>query len=439
LIGQRSDDKLSRCFSPFPAIDTRGFTVVSHSENAAEPASGMPVRLRFIPFRRSELRRLLLAEDLLSPVAGAAFEEGSLRVDRVFADEFHRLRQRLKDCYAAHDPDADTRFPIAETPQSAQAGQQALEEQLAVLLNRANYERLTEQDLKRAFSSSSLFQIRLQVDLSAFDEVLLYCRGASQRSETISYFFGMIRREIHFTNYDRVALYLRFAETATAVDQFPGRTIIKLFQNVPDADLEMLFPNTRVAMRWVDRLLIGLPAVASGVVVVSTKLGAPLLLLGTLIGYWLGLSDDPAELDRGALLALGAGFAALGAYMWKQWSTYRNRKARFRQALTRDLYFKLLDNNAGVLLRVLDDAEDSECKESLTALYFLLATPEGLSAEALDQMIEHWFEERWSARLDFEIHDALEKLQQLELAREENGLWRAAFPSYEEDSVLASS
>ena len=82
-------------------------------------------------------------------------------------------------------------------------------------------------------------------------------------------------------------------------------------------------------------------------------------LLGSLLGFWLGLSSERVELNKTTVLALLADLGALGGYLWKQFSSFRNRKLRFTQALTENLYFKLLDNNAGVLYRVLDDAEDS--------------------------------------------------------------------------------
>ena len=41
-----------------------------------------------------------------------------------------------------------------------------------------------------------------------------------------------------------------------------------------------------------------------------------------------------------------------------------------------------------------------------------------------DAQIEAWFRDTWQATLDFEIGDALEKLQRLSLAVEEEGLWR---------------
>lgn len=398
----------------------------SNPADVTSAAGDQPLQLlRFIPFRRRDLLRMLRDEAALGADALERFDAGVAQIEAAFATEFHTLRQQIKDRYAALDPDADTRF-VAGEKESGEDEAGELASSLATLLNRGNYEVLTEADLRRAFRNASLFQVRLRVDMKDFDDVLLYCRGASERQETVTGLFGLWKRSLKFINYDRVVLYLRFADRGQGSDsEFPpGRVMIKLFQNVPDADLEMLFPNTRVGMRWIDRLLIGVPAVASGVVVATTKLGAPLLLLGTLFGFWLGVHNDPVTLDKRGLLVIGAGLGALGAYLWKQWSNYRHRKARFRQMLTRNLYFKLLDNNGGVLLRVLDDAEDSECKEAFAALYFLLGAPHGLTAAELDQRIEDWFARRWSAHLNFEIDDALDKLASLSLAREVDGRWQ---------------
>jgi hypothetical protein len=41
----------------------------------------------------------------------------------------------------------------------------------------------------------------------------------------------------------------------------PGSTLIKLFQDVPSADLEMLFPNTKVRMNTIDGVMVGVPVI----------------------------------------------------------------------------------------------------------------------------------------------------------------------------------
>ena len=45
-----------------------------------------------------------------------------------------------------------------------------------------------------------------------------------------------------------------------------------MLRSVPTYDTEVLFPTTLVSMSLVDKLLIGVPAVLSGVIVLNTKL-----------------------------------------------------------------------------------------------------------------------------------------------------------------------
>lgn len=380
--------------------------------------------LRFIPFRRRDIVSMCLAQQRLDPNQRQRFEQACAHIEKQFQLDFHRVREELKNSYAPFDPDADTRL-IETVPAAADSGE--LAEKLEAVLNRANYEKVTAQKLDAAMHSTSLFQVRLYVELEDFEEVLLYTRGRSQREETLKEFFGLWRKKVQFTNYDRVVLFLRVKDEvnsdSTLGDCPPGSTMIRLFQNVPAADMEMLFPNIRVGMRTLDKLMIGVPALVSGGIVFTTKLGATLVLLGSLLGFWLGLSSEAVELDRRTLLILFTGLGTLGAYLWKQFTNFKTRKLRYTQALTENLYFKLLDNNAGVLYRVLDEAEESECKESYLAYYFLLSAEGPISAEGLDQTIENWLADTWQCRIDFEIADALAKLDALGMAREAQGMW----------------
>ncbi|MGW8303363.1 MAG: DUF3754 domain-containing protein, partial [Desulfobacterales bacterium] len=192
-------------------------------------------------------------------------------------------------------------------------------------------------------------------------------------------------------------------------------TIIKLFHNVPKADLEMLFPNSKVRMKTIDKIIIGVPAAVSGMIVLVTKLGASLLLVGSVISFWLGLKDQEVQIKQQHLIALGAGLGTLGGFLFRQINKYKNRKIKFMKALSDNLYFKNLDNNAGVFYHLIDAAEEEEFKEAVLAYYFLLTAKETLIKKELDDRIENWLAERWDCHIDFEIGDAVNKLQRLEL------------------------
>ena len=384
----------------------------------SEPITNM--QYRFIPYRKHDIVEMCLQDGKL------VGQEDDLRqlyymLSSIFHFEFHQILESLKDSYASVDPDADTHVFDNHRPLS----DLSFVDLLNNLLEKANYERVTQEDLDAALNESSLFKIRLHVDFGDFSEVLLFCRGVSRRRERLSSFFGLIKKDISFTNYDRVVLYIRFRDDyqqgkATLPGCKPGATLLKLFQNVPRADLEMLFPNTAVRMRTFDKLLIGVPAVVSGGIVLTTKLGASLVLLGSLFGFWFGLSAEPVELNKTTLTILFVGLATLGGYLWKQFSNFKNRKLRFMQALTQNLYFKNLDNNAGVFHRLANDAEEEECKEAILAYYFLL-TMGPMTRKQLDAAIENWLLDQWRCHVDFEIDDALNKLLVLSLVSEDSG------------------
>jgi len=166
-----------------------------------------------------------------------------------------------------------------------------------------------------------------------FEEVIFYQRGESTKEETLVKYFGLKKEPITFTNYERVAIYIKFKEEAyfKAKKQknlyfTPGSTIIKLFQNVPKADLEMLFPNSEVRMKTVDKLIIGIPAAVSGIVVIATKLGASILLIASVISFWLGLTKKEVKIEQQHLIALALGLATLGGFLFKQINKFKNRK-----------------------------------------------------------------------------------------------------------------
>ena len=277
---------------------------------------------RFIPWSRADIIRVCALEPALNDQK-ADFETLCSWPIQRFHYRFHQQLEQLKSAYAPVNPDTDTRAlpkslaeqcPTPELPDFADA--------LKALLEHANYEQLSEADIEHALTEESLFNIRLQVNFEEFEEFLLFARGVSQKRQSIQSFFGLRSRQVQFTHYDRVALYIKFKDE-TELDIHsgdtpaftPGSSIIKLFQNVPRADLEMLFPNTQVRMKTIDKWMIGLPALASSAAVIFTKMGSTLLLIGSLIAFWLGFSDKNVVIDQAALLALGAGMASLGAVL----------------------------------------------------------------------------------------------------------------------------
>ena len=389
-------------------------------------------KARFIPFSRSDIVRLLINEAQLNQSDQQKFTEVATLLKHLYHFEYHQSLETLKECYAPVNPDTDMRAVFTSDTTNLAEKETQLFEALDTLLDKANFEKITEQDVADAIAEESLFSIKLSVDFDDFDQILFFRRGESVRKETLVTWMGLIKKEIEFINYDRVVVIVKF-KPQPYFDQkkrkqlyfTPGSTIVKLFRNIPRNDLEMLFPNTEVRMKLIDKVIIGVPAAIGGIIMLATKLGTTLLLSGALIAFWLGMRDESVELNQTNLIALGIGFGTLGGFLWKQFSNFKNRKIRFMKTLADNLYFKNLDNNMGVFHRLIDAAEEEECKEAILAYYFLLISIQPLSAHMLDQQIENWFEQKQQQILDFEIDDALQKLIKLGLITQKNNQYQA--------------
>jgi hypothetical protein len=68
---------------------------------------------------------------------------------------------------------------------------------------------------------------------------------------------------------------------------------------------------------------------------------------------------------------------------------------------------------------VIGAAEEQECKEAFLAYYFLHTATAPLTAHELDQRIEEWLKSTFGVDIDFEVTDAVAKLERLGLLRRE--------------------
>jgi hypothetical protein len=383
---------------------------------------------RFIPFRRVDLIDMCLEDAWFTDGQRVRFRSVSALLTSLIHHDFHMQLEGLKDAYAPVNPDLDTRKIHLSAQEETEETKAKLVEGLEAVIEKANFEKLGETELADAMSSESLFQVRLHVDFRDFENMLFFKRGETEQTETLRIWFGLRKREVTFTNYDRVVVFFRFkgeehfqGRRRRRLPIEPGSVVIKLFQNVPKDDIEMLFPNAEVRMKPRDKLIIGVPAVIGGLIVLFTKLGSTMVLIGSLFAFWLGMRVASVEIDQTTLIALAAGLGALGGFLWKQFGNFRNRKVRFMKALSDTLYFKNLDNNAGVFHRLIDTAEEEETKEVLAGYFMLLRTGLPMSEEELDREVEFWFRDHWDCNIDFEVSDALAKLVRFGLVSQSGG------------------
>ena len=383
----------------------------------------------FLPFRRRDLHRLALesapagTSTVLERLAALLSHEGQVRLER------------LKDLYHPLDPNQD----LKPVPPATSADTGAFGKELTALLERANFQAISQTELDHAFAAESLFQVKLHTELSDFAELTLYARGRRTREETITSWFGWRKKTVTVAYAERILLFVRFQDAAhfqgkkprkTPLPFTPGSTQLKLFANVPLADLEMLFPNSEVRMKTLDKALIGVPALI-GIATMSAKILALLAFFWASllwVGAETGLHHDPVPMSTLAAEAGVAIAAGVAVYLFiqRQIMRYRFTKMKFLKALSDNLYFRNLDNNAGAFHRLIDEAVEEEVKEAQLGWRFLLDGP--ATAADLDARIEAWFKNRLQTTVDFEVDDALGKLGRLGLATEQGGVWTAVSP-----------
>ena len=150
--------------------------------------------------------------------------------------------------------------------------------------------------------------------------------------------------------YQRLVVMFRLREHRDLRREIDVKPVyIKLFKNIPQQDIDMLLPATRFRLTLLDRGKIILPTL-SGIAIAVYK-----IVQGALLVAFAGL--------YGVLAVLGLVGGTVG-YGVKSFLGYLRTKEKYQLSLTRSLYFQNLDNNAGVLYRLLDEAEEQECLEA---------------------------------------------------------------------------
>jgi hypothetical protein len=199
---------------------------------------------------------------------------------------------------------------------------------------------------------------------------------------------------------------------------------LKVFKNIPKLDVKMLLPGARVCMSRFDRGRIGVPLL-TGTAMIAWR------LLGTVWQKILEWGDDVLGLVLGTATANPwlIWIVASGAvgYGYQSYYGYQQLKQSYHLTLTQSLYYQTLDSNAGVLTRLLDEAEEQEAREAILAYFFLWrrAGDEGWTSAELDDAIEAYLEGSTGLKVDFDISVTLAKLERRHIVRKHGDRYSA--------------
>jgi len=346
---------------------------------------------RFIPITFNELKENILELDIAK---AEEIEEFASLLQGHYHNLFHSQLIDIKESYHPFNPDRDTVTNKKYSHNDLENLQTKFLKDISPLLNSANYEELSEDDLNEAMNETSPYGVDVSVDFEDFEIIKLFFRGSAIKKEIVRTPKSLYLKKAEQTTYIYRRLFILFKQKQHNADE-KELIYLKLFKDIPRNDLEMLFPNTKVKISLVDKVKL---LVTGG----GGTIGGAVTLLGK-----LAVTLDPIAL----LTAIGV-FAGI---IWRQIKSIFNHRVKYMAKLAESLYYYNLDNNAGVISYILDMAEAEEGKEAFLAYMFLLRSPKALSIKELDFMIEEFIFEKFSLKADFEIDDAIVKLTKLQL------------------------
>ncbi len=348
------------------------------------PEAEVDIDPRFIPVRPEALARAIASEpehfgrlaecavDLLEAIA------------TVIELETAELRRALDRRYAPFNPHRDT----VALDDEREATVEPLCAAMRYVFQKANFTHLDDVDIGEAVRVASSSGLRVRLDPTRVRHLELFVRGIGTEARRKRSLRAPLRgRTVTLDVYKRLGVIVRPSDRDDVV--------LKLYRDIPVADVEALLPHAQVEMSWVDRAKVAVGG-AGALGGVGTKIvqGGMLLSIPSLA------------------IPLAV---ALGGMSVKSFFGYRRAKRDRLSQRTRNLYNQSVASNGAVLHVLLSFVAAQEIDEALLLYAYLAARPEVEDLAGADRRIEAWLADRFGVRVDFEIADAVETLERLRL------------------------
>lgn len=377
-------------------------------------------RERFIPVTRFALLDRLTKTHLWPPGQAAEARRFFRYLDYWRQQQYFAMLLELEQDYEAFSPDSDLLMTRSFSDDDREALQHRLFEGVESLLVRANYERIDPNDVEVILTRESHYGLDLFVDMKAFERIAIYYRGASNRKyEKRSLRKFLRKEEFDVPVFQRLFLMFKLKTSEARVEEImrekkmsreaaekwvehrrqhlppsisDKNIYLKLFKNIPRTDVEMVFPNTEVRFRPMDKLRLGVTA-GSGL-----GMGA------------VGAAGKLALVLSNPIAAIGA-LAGLGGIAVRQAMGFLNQKQRYMVVMAQNLYFHTMADNRGVILKIAARGAEEDVKEEMLLYSVLAKEPASrFDLPSIDLAIENYLTRTFGVKIDFEIDDALDRL-----------------------------
>jgi hypothetical protein len=385
-------------------------------------ADATRAREKFLP-----LTRAALLDRLSRPENWPAGEAREVRRFMRYLDYWRRHSYtaqliELEQAYEPFAPDSDLKSTRSYSDADRAALQARVVAGMSALLEQGNFTRVRSDDVHLIMTDDSHYGLDLHVDLHAFEEALIYYRGATTRTEERRNprRLWLAKKKVEVPIFQRLFLLFKLKPFDVRVAEVMAqqkvsqrkaeklvrkarsllpksvtseRIYMKLFKDMPRTDVEMIFPNTRVRFRRWDKIRFG----------VSAGGGVGMGVFGTVSK--IALMSNPTT-------ALGA-IAAFGGVLFRQVSSFVAQRNRYMVVMAQNLYFHSMADNRGVMTLLASRAAEEDVKEEIL-LYSALAAQGPIPADNIDRIdatIEKYLKDTFELDVDFDVRDALSRLK----------------------------
>ena len=361
----------------------------------------------FIPIGREKLLECLTEFETCSESEQSKLKSFFELISSVLHKQYHERQIRVQKLYQPLDPDSVLILKDPETKNSSEVFNELIE-----ILANANYRKLSTEELETAVNNATALGLRMKVDFSLFEELHVYERGDEVQKWTKKSWWKFFKEEeFDVEVYQRLIIAFRLKDHENLPkEQSSSYVYLKSFKSIPHSDLHTLLPGTQVKMSLLDRGKIIIPAL-SGIVLSIVKIVRLMVAvtifatLATFIQFWV----------------IPAGIIY---YVIKGFLSYQKTKDKYQLNLTRHLYFQNLNNNSGVLLRLLHEAEFQDYREMVITYYLVWKYGQaGINVEKIHEIAEKKLKETIHLDINFEAEDALAKLEKLGALKKVDQNW----------------
>ncbi|MEO0792316.1 MAG: TMEM143 family protein [Pseudomonadota bacterium] len=388
-------------------------------EDLIAPDNNRP-RETFLPITLTALNDRLTRPQAWQPGQSSAARRFFQYLAYWRQQQYQKETMAIGQTYEPFNPDTDLLQTRQYTDIEKFKMQKRLVGHVQGLLEQANFVRISPTDVETIMTADTHYGLDFHVDLDAFEELLIFYRGASTRKDQkrdIRKFYRKV--EFQVPVYQRLLILFKLKpkqrrveevmrerkltrkQATKAVDRMRRRLpeglnedniYIKLFRDIPRADIEMIFPNTEVRFRTLDKIKMGV-----------TGLG----------GLGAGAMGAAGKLAVATTNPVGAAIAVagLGGVAFRQVMGAFNQHQKYMVVMAQNLYFHALADNRGVLVLLADRAAEEDVKEEIL-LYSVLCkeTVNRRDLDAVDRAIERFLRSTFGVDVDFDLDDALSRL-----------------------------